>query len=91
MQKGISMHQISFTNQFGVPVALEIRSGSNACDQNTQRYSNTLAAGGTYTLNTDDNVVCYRRTSNPDDPDSGFTVWNTFSPDDDNTPVTITL
>ena len=85
------MYQISFANQFNVPVALEVRSGSNACDLNAQQYNSPLDAGKVYTLNTDDNVVCYRRTSDPNDPASGFAGWNTFSPDDINTPANIAL
>ncbi len=85
------MYQISFQSQFGTTVVLQVRSGSGNCDNNAIRYDGPLDAGGAYTLNTDDNVVCYRRTADPNNPASGFTVWNTFSPDPMNTPVTITL
>jgi hypothetical protein len=85
------MYQITFVNGLGASVTLDVRSGSNSCEQNTQRYNGVLASGGTYTLNTGDSVVCYRRTANPADPSSGLTVWNTFSPDNMNTPTTISL
>lgn len=85
------MYQITFANPFGSEVQLNVRSGSSSCELNAERYNGSLEPGGAYTLYTEDNVVCYRRTSNPGVPGSGFTTWNTFSPDDINTPTTINL
>ena len=86
------MYNITFQNGFTLPVALEVRSGSSAsCDQNVQQYNQSLNAHDSYLLTTDDVVVCWRRTADPDNPSQGYTSWNTFEPNDINTPTTIDI
>ena len=82
---------ITFQNNFDEEVQLEIASGSQGCDSNTVRFNGLVAGGGSQLFSTDDNVVCYRRTADPDNPGGGFGGWVTFSPDDINTPVTLNL
>jgi hypothetical protein len=86
------MYAITFANPFGVWLQVEIRAGSAAnCGSNASVFNTSLGPGSSWTLSTDQNVVCYRRTANPDVPGSPLGGWNTFSPDDINTPTTIQL
>lgn len=86
------MYDITFRNNFSVAVQLEIRSGvSQDCDNNPSRFNGAVQAQSDQPFSTDDNVVCYRRTADPDNPGGGLGDWKTFSPDDINTPITIDL
>jgi hypothetical protein len=85
-------YQITFQNPFGAAVQLEIRTGNQAdCERNNIVFNNSLGPNGAHLLETDDNVVCWRRTANPGQPGSPLTQWGTFSPNDANTPTTIQL
>ena len=83
-------YKITFENTLAKPVQLEVHAGSGGCDANQSVFDEQLAAGGTTEIDTDQNVVCYRRTADPDNPGT-MTSWATFSPDDINTPATIDI
>lgn len=84
-------YQITFENSLADAVVLEIRVGNEAdCDGNQPFYNDQIAAGGNKVIETDANVVCYRRTADPDNPGI-MTAWDTFSPNDINTPADIDI
>jgi hypothetical protein len=86
------MFSITLQNPFGDTIELEVRTGSQPnCDANGSIFNGPLGPNASFPFNTSDNVVCWRRTANPGTPGSPFGVWNTFSPDDINTPVNIQL
>jgi hypothetical protein len=85
------VYAITFVNPFAASIQVDIRAGSSSCDRNASCFNGQLGPGVSWTLNTGENVVCYRRTSNPGMPGSGLGEWSTFSPDDINTPATIQL
>lgn len=83
-------YQITFNNTLAEAVQLQVRTGNGSCDMNESILDQQLAAGATREIETDQNVVCYRRTADP--PNSGtMTNWGTFSPNDVNTPSTIDI
>ncbi|MFZ0759507.1 MAG: hypothetical protein WAM69_06095 [Candidatus Sulfotelmatobacter sp.] len=86
------MFSITFVNPFDVSVQVEIRAGSEQnCDQNGTVFSDALGPNASWTLNTGENVVCYRRTADPAVSGGPFNEWGTFSPDSINTPANIQL
>ncbi len=86
------MFQITFQNPFGVSVQLDVRAGNQAnCDANGAVFNGPLGPNASWTLNTSENVVCWRRTSNPGTLGSPLGVWGSFSPNAINTPATIQL
>ena len=86
------MFSITFTNPFGVAIQLQVSAGQyQNCDQNGTVYNGQLGPNASWTLNSDQNVVCWRRTANPGQPGSPFNQWGTFSPNDINTPANIQL
>jgi hypothetical protein len=86
-------YQVEIHNDYNQTLAIEIRTGNNPNDfeQNTLFYQGDLVAGGSKTTDNFDPVICYRRTADPDNYAAGLGGWNTFSPDDINTPITIEL
>jgi hypothetical protein len=86
-------YQVEILNDYNVTVSVEIRTGNNPNDfsQNTLFYEGDLAAGDSKTTDNLDPIVCYRRTADTDNPAGGLGGWNTFSPDETNTPITIKL
>lgn len=86
------MYSITFLNAFATTIQVDIRAGSQAnCDGNGSVFNGPLGPNASWTLNTSSNVVCWRRTANPDSPGSPLGGWNSFSPDNINTPTTIQL
>jgi hypothetical protein len=86
------MFSITFQNPFGNTIQLDVRAGSQAsCDANGSVFNGALGPNASWTLNTSDNVVCWRRTASPGMPGSPFGGWGSFSPDNINTPTTIQL
>lgn len=83
-------YQITFENSLSKPVQLQVHAGNGSCDTNQSVLDEQLDAGATKEIDTDQNVVCYRRTADPDNPGT-MTTWTTFSPDDINTPATIDI
>ena len=87
-----SLYSITFVNGAWVSAVLDIRTGANQdCNTNVSVGPIRLKLNDSYTLQTDDVVVCYRRLNDPDDQDSGWQAWNSFAPDDQNTPMTIEI
>ena len=84
-------YQITFENSLAEAVVLEIRVGNEAdCDANQPLFNDQIDAGGNKVIQTDFNVVCYRRTADPDNPGT-MTDWDTFSPNNINTPAEIDI
>jgi hypothetical protein len=83
-------YQVTFKNSLDKPVQLEVNVGDGNCDTNQNILSQQLDPGGDKTIDTDQNVVCYRRTADPDNP-GVMTSWVTFAPDDINTPALIDI
>ena len=86
------MYSITFHNPFVAGLQLDVRAGNQAnCDANGSVFNGPLGPNASWTLNTSENVVCWRRTANPGTPGSPLGGWGSFSPDDINTPTTIQL
>jgi hypothetical protein len=82
-------YQITFENTLSKAVQLQVNAGDKVdCNANGQVVNEQLDAYKTKTIDTDENIVCYRRTADPDNPGQ-MTAWVTFSPDDQNTPALI--
>jgi hypothetical protein len=90
MEESAMTYQITFENTLSKPVQLQVNTGNGGCDTNQNVVDEQVAVAGTKQINTDWNVVCYRRTADPDNP-GPMTGWVTFSPDDTNTPATIDI
>lgn len=86
-------YSVSILNDFDVAVMVEIRTGNDASDYSNNRlfFGGSLPSGESRNPDNDDPIVCYRRTADPDNSGSGMGAWNTFSPNDINTPVTLKL
>jgi hypothetical protein len=83
---------VDILNDYANPLWTEVRTGNSPdCTQNALFFQGDLGAGQSVNPNNDDPVVCYRRSKNPDDPTEGPGGWNTFSPDDTNTPAQLLL
>jgi hypothetical protein len=86
------MYSITLNNPFGMPIQLQIHAGSLAsCDANASVFNGPLGPNASYPFQTSQNVVCWRRTADPNMPGGPFGQWTSFSPDDINTPVQIQL
>lgn len=86
------MYSITLNNPFGVLIVLQVTAGSNAdCNVNGTIFNGPLGPNASYGFNTSENVVCWRRTADPDIPGGPFGGWTSFSPDDINTPANIQL
>jgi hypothetical protein len=84
------MYQITFYNRGWAQCKLEVRAGRSAdCSQNTLIATYTLMLDVGQPVATSQTVLCYRRPADPDDPNSNWEIWNTVSPDDINTPMSI--
>jgi hypothetical protein len=87
-------YSVKLTNDYGKPLYLEVWTGSGAGshDQagNTKRFGGNLDTEQYFDPDNDDSIVWYARTADPDNP-GGLGAWHTFSPDDSNTPVVISL
>jgi hypothetical protein len=86
------MYSITLSNPFDAWVHLQIHAGSSAsCDANVSIFDSMLASHAPHQLDTDANVVCWRRTANPAQEGSPLGQWTSFSPNDQNTPASIQL
>lgn len=85
-------YQITFVNHAWAEVKLEVATGNNQdCNRNASEGPTALALNVGHTITTSASVVCYRRSANPDDPNSGWDTWTSISPNDQNTPMTVEL
>jgi len=85
-------YQITFANHAWAQVQLQITTGNfQDCSQNHSEGPYILPLNVGHVLSTSATVVCYRRTADPTNPNSGWGSWNSISPNDQNTPMTIEL
>jgi hypothetical protein len=84
-------YDMTFNNVLGRPVQLVVASGNGGCEANAVKYNQQIASGESYLFSTNDNVVCYRRTADPDNPAGGLSGWTSFFPTDIKTPADIDL
>jgi hypothetical protein len=84
-------YQITFFNRTYALVQAQIAVGNNQnCDLNNP-YTVSLHLNVGYPISTSEPVVCYRRRADPNNSSSPWLPWNSFSPDDMNTPADITV
>jgi hypothetical protein len=86
-------YSVVIKNDYDKPLMVEIRTGNNASDytKNNLFFKDMLEAGDSRDPDNDDPIVCYRRSANPDDLGGPMGDWNTYSPNDQNTPALIKL
>ncbi|WP_158944627.1 hypothetical protein [Granulicella sp. S190] len=86
-------YPVEIHNDYGQTLTVEIRTGNNPNDlgQNALFYQGDLGPDESKTTDNFDPIICFRRSANPDNPGAGLGGWNTFSPDDRNTPKTLEL
>ena len=78
--------------RFSKPVHIQVSAGSGSCGGNQIVIDTELQAGAStpqQDFDENQNVVCWRRTANPDNDHGEMSEWGSFFPNDQNRPAYI--